>query len=82
MAQGAAHATPSTQRAHQGTGAKRRRTTHTQHNAPSEHTDEQEPSGPGHGTRNTTQRAGTPVNSSRVAEDNANTTQHTELAQR
>ena len=35
-------------------------------NAPSGHTGEQEPSGPGHRKRITTHQAGTPVNRSRV----------------
>ena len=46
------------------------------------HTGEQEPSGPGHRTRNTTPRAGTPVNRSQVAQDTAHATQHTERAHR
>ena len=43
-------------------------------------TAEQEPSGPGHRTRNTTHRAGTPVNRSQVAQDTAHAKQHTERA--
>ena len=42
-------------------------TAHTQHNAPSEHTGEQEPSGPGHRTWHTTHGASTSVNRSQVA---------------
>ena len=56
-------------------------TTHAT-NTQSGHTGEQEPSGPGHRTRNTTNRAGTPVNSSQVAQDPAHATQHTERAHR
>ena len=44
-----------------------------QRNAPSEHTGEQEPTGPGDSTRNTTHRGGTPVNRSQVAQDTAHT---------
>ena len=53
-----------------------------QHNTPSGHTGEQEPGGPGRRTRNTTHRAGTPVNRSREAQDAAHATQHTERAHR
>ena len=49
---------------------------------PRRRTGEQEPSGPGHGTRNTTHRAGEPVNRSVVAQDTAHTTQRTERAHR
>ena len=48
----------------------------------SENTGEQEPSGPGHRTRNTTHRAGTPVNRSQEAQDTAHAKQHTERAHR
>ena len=58
------------------------RTRNPQHNTRSEHTGEQEPSGPGHRSRNTTHRAGTPVNRSQVAQDTAHATQHTEPAHR
>ena len=51
-----------------------------QHNTPSEHTGDREPSGTGHRTRNTTHRADTPVNRSQVAQDPAHATQHTERA--
>ena len=50
--------------------------------APSGHTSEQEPSGPGHRTRKATDRAGTQVNRSRVAQDTAHAKQHTEWAHR
>ena len=80
-----AHATPHaqpkaqhTERAHRCTRAKRPRTLYTQHNPPSGRTGEQEPSGPGHRTRNTTHRASTPVNRSLVAWDTAHAKQHTE----
>ena len=55
-------------------------TAHLQHNAASEHTGEQEPSGPGHRTRNTTHQAGTLVNKSQVAKDTADKRQHRERA--
>ena len=58
------------------------RTNNTQHITPSEHTGEQEPSGPGHRTRNTTHTAGTPVNRSQVAQDTVVATKHTKRAQR
>ena len=44
-----------------------------QNNTPSGHTGEQEPSGPGHRTREAKHRAGTPVNRSQVAQDTAHT---------
>ena len=47
-----------------------------QHNATSVHTGEQEPSGPGHRTRNTTRRASTTVNRSQVAPDTTRNTTH------
>ena len=72
--------TQQTERAHRCTGAKWPRTPHTHNNTPSGHTSEQEPSGPGHRTRNTTHRAGTPVNRSQVAQDTAHAKQHTERA--
>ena len=81
VAQDTAHATQCTERAHPRTGAKWPRTPHTKHNAPSEHTGEQEPSGPGHRTGNTTHPASTPVNRSQVAQDTAHATQRTERAQ-
>ena len=48
-----------------------------QHNTPSGCTGEQEPGGPGHRTRETTHRAGTPVNRSQGAQDTAHAEQHT-----
>ena len=53
--------------AHRRTAAKWHRTPHTQSSTPSGHTDEQEPSGQGHPTHNTTHRAGARVNRSQVA---------------
>ena len=73
MAQDTALAKQRTDRAHRWTGAKWARTPHTQHNTPSGHTGEQEPSGPGHRTRKATHRARTPVNRSQVAQDTAHT---------
>ena len=73
MARDTAHATQHTEQAHRTTGAKWPKTPHTQHNTPSEHTGEQEPSGPGHRRRNTTNRAGTLVNRSQAAQDTAHT---------
>ena len=61
MAEDTAHAAQRTEWAHRGTRAKLPRTPHTQCNKPSEHTGEQEPSGPGQRTSNTAQRAGTPL---------------------
>ena len=55
-------------------------TAHTQHNMPSGHTGEQEPSGPGHRTSKTTHQAGTPVNRSQVAQDIAQAKQGTKRA--
>ena len=84
-----AHATPHaqpkaqhTERAHRCTRAKRPRTPYTQHNPLSGRTGAQEPSGPGHRTRNTTHRAGAPVNRSQVAQDTAHAKQHTQRAHR
>ena len=57
-------------------------TAHMQHNTPSGHTGEQEPSGPGHHTRNTTNHAGKRVNRSQVAQDTAQAKQHTDRAHR
>ena len=56
-------------------------TPHMQRTARSEHTGEQEPSGPGHHTRKTMHRAGTLVNRSQVAQNTAHTTHHTERAE-
>ena len=53
-----------------------------QHNTPSKHTGEQEPSCPGHRTRNTTHQAYALVNRSQVAQDTANAIQHAERAHR
>ena len=53
-----------TERAHRGTGAERPRSPHS---TPGEHTGDQELSGPGHRTRNTTEREGTPVKRSQEA---------------
>ena len=84
-----AHATPHaqpkaqhTEQTHRCTRAKRPRTPYTQHNPRSGRTGEQEPSGPGHRTRNTTHRASTPVNGSQVAQETAHAKQHTERAHR
>ena len=55
-------------------------TAQAEHNTPSGHTGEQEPSGPKHRTSKATDGAGTPVNKSQVAQDTAHTTQHTERA--
>ena len=65
---------------------------HTQNSTPSEHTGEQEPGAPGHRTRvrcgpgrrtrETTHRAGTPVNRSQEAQDIAHAKQHAERAHR
>ena len=74
MAQDTAHPTQHTERAKRSTGAKWPRTQHGQSNTPSGHTGEQEPSGPGHRTRNTTHLADTPVNGSQVAQDTAQAT--------
>ena len=68
--------------AHQCTRVKGPRTPHTQHNTPSGHTGEQEPSGAGHRTRNTTHRVGTPVDRSQVAQDTAQAKQRTTRAHR
>ena len=51
-------------------------------NTPGGHTGEQEPRGPGPDTRNTTHRAGTPVNRSQVARDTAQAKQRTKRANR
>ena len=52
-------------------------TAHTQHNARSRHTSEQESSGAGYRTRVTTHRACTPLNRSQVAQDTAHTQRNT-----
>ena len=82
VCQHTAHATQHSERTHRFTGAKWPRTPRTQHMAPSEPAGEQEPSGPGHRTRNTTLRARTFVNRSQVAQDTAEATRHTERAHR
>ena len=51
-----------------------------QHKAPSEHTGEQELSGPRHRARNTMHRASTLLNRSQVAQDMAEATQRPERA--
>ena len=71
IAQEIADTTQNTDPTHRGTGAKSPRTPHTQHNTPSGHTGEQERNCPGHRTRDTTHRAGSPVNRSQVAQDTA-----------
>ena len=53
-----------------------------QHDKPREHTDAQEPIGPGHRTSKATHRTGLPVNRSQVALDTADATQRTERAHR
>ena len=58
------------------------RTRNPRHNTPSEHIGEQEQSGQGHPTPNTTHQAGTPMNRSQVAQDTAHTKQHTEPTHR
>ena len=81
-AQDAVHATPHTERAHRGTGARRPRTPYTQHHTQSVHTGEKEPGGPEHRAHNTTHRACTPVNRSQEAQDTVHATPHTERAHR
>ena len=80
MAQDYAHTTQRTEPKHRRTGAKQPRTPRRQHNAPSEHTGEQKPSGPQHRTRKTAHRAGTPVNRIQVARDTAHATERTKRA--
>ena len=82
MAQDTAQATQQGERTLQRTGAKWPRTPYRQHTAPSEHTGEQQQSGPGQSTRNRTHRAGAAVNRSQVAQDTAQATQGTEQAHR
>ena len=82
MAQDTAQTKQHTEGAHRSTGAKWPRTPHTQHIIPSGLTGEQEPSGLGQRTRNTTSHAGTPVNRSQVAQDSARAKQRTERAHR
>ena len=55
-------------------------TAYTQRNVPSEHTSDQEQSGPGHRTRNATREASTPVSRNEVAQDTAHATQRAEQA--
>ena len=78
VAQDTAHATQRTERAHRWAGAKWPRTPHKQSKGRSAHTGEQEPSGPGHRTLNTTHRAGIPVNRSQMAQDTAQAKQRTQ----
>ena len=82
MVQDTAHATQHTEQARRLTVAKWPRISQAQHNTQSGHTGEQEPSGPGQRTRNTTHQAGTPVNRSQVAQDIAQAKQRTERAHR
>ena len=70
-AQDTAHQIQHTEQAHMLTGAKGPKIPYTQHNKPIGHTGEQEPTGPRHRTRNTTNRAGTPVKRSQGAQDTA-----------
>ena len=67
VAQDTAHTLQRTERAQWQRGAKWTRTPHTQHNTPSGHTGEEEPSGPGHRPRNKKHRAGRPLNRSQGA---------------
>ena len=78
VGQDTAQTTQSTEPTQRGTRAKWPMTLRAQHNAPSGHTGEQEPSCPGHHTHNTRHPANTPVNRSQVAPDTAHTTQNTE----
>ena len=80
MATNTAHATQRTEREHLWIAAMWLRTRHTQHNAPREHTGEQEQSDPGHRTRNVTHQAGTSVNRSQEAQDTAHRTHRTHHA--
>ena len=82
MAQDTANAKQHTERAPWLTGAKWPRTPQEQSKGRSGRTGDQEPSGQGHGTRNTTHRAGTLVNRSHEAQDTAHAKQHTEWAHR
>ena len=81
VGQDTAQTTQSTEPTQRGTRAKWSGTLRAQHNAPSGHTGEQEPSGPGHRTHNTKHRANRPMNKSQVAHDIAQATQNTERAQ-
>ena len=75
VAQDTTHTAQHTGWAHRGTRAKWPRTPHTQHNTPSVHTVEQDPSGLGHHTHSTTYRACTPVKRSEWAKDTAHAMQ-------
>ena len=75
-AQQAEPRTPDSQ--HRGMG----QALHTKHKTLRQDTTEQETTGPGHRIRNTTHRAGTPVNRSPVAQDIAHTSQSTKRAHR
>ena len=80
MAQDTPHTSRRTEQAHRRTGAKWPRTPHTEHNAPSGHPGEQEPSGPGHRTRTAFHRVSSAENRSQVAQDTVDATQRTERA--
>ena len=75
MGQDTADTTRHTERPHRSTRAKWPRTPHTKHNSASEHTGQQDSSGPRHDTRNTTHRADPAVNRSKVALNTTHTTQ-------
>ena len=90
------HTTHHTEHAHRSTGAtwpktpqtphntgtpvNRSQTPNTKHRAPSAHTGEQEPIGPGHRTHCTTHHKSTPENRSQKAQDTTHKTPHTERA--
>ena len=80
MAKNTTHTAQRTELARCRRGAKWCRTRHTQQNAPSEHTGQQEPSGPGHRTRNTAHGVGTPVYMGEVAKKTGQATQRSERA--
>ena len=82
MAEDTAQAKQRTERTHRIRGAHWPRTPHMRHNTPRGHTGEQEPSCPGHRTRNTTHQAGTPVNRRQVAQDTAQATPQTKQVNR
>ena len=65
-----------------GAENQRARNKRLKHNTQSGHTGEQEPSGPGHRTRNTTNHAGAPVSRSQVAQHTADAKQRTQQAHR
>ena len=76
MAQDTAHTAKHTERADRGTGAMWPRTLQRQHNTLSVDTGEQEASGQGHRTRNTTRPAYIPLTGSQVAQNTAQATKH------